>query len=317
MKRLVSIVLALVMMLSVVVLPVSAYTPAEIKKNPYLKWADYTWHNDDYTIFYGKHDNISFELNLTTGALTVEGKGKMPDYGYRSAPWYGYNSYVKSITIGNELTSIGKGAFYFLLNTTKINWGKKIKTIGEGAFAYDWGLTKVTVPKTVKTVDKDAFIGCKNMTKFTSDAAANFGRRVFMDCKKLSIVKIPNAKSFGKDSFDNCPKLKTLNFPKATLATYVAGVKNNNIINITAKSVGKAAFCDSDNLKKVTLTGKTAIPNSAFYDCDKLTTVTAKNVTQIDGYAFYSCDKLSKITFAKKIKVGTNAFEGCKKLKFV
>ena len=57
-------------------------------------------------------DNVTWNLDTSTGVLTISGMGAMANYGYGKAPWYSYSSSVKTVTIEEGVTSIGSCAFF-------------------------------------------------------------------------------------------------------------------------------------------------------------------------------------------------------------
>jgi M6 family metalloprotease-like protein len=85
-------------------------------------------------------------------------------------------------------------------------------------------------------------------------------------------------------------------------------------------SIGKNAFANEKNVKKVTI-GKnvSVIQAGAFSGCKKLKQVSmGKNVTTIGDKAFYKCKALTQITIPSRVKkIGKKAFYGCKGLKSI
>lgn len=57
-------------------------------------------------------DNLTWSFDTETGVLDITGSGAMTNYSFSShAPWYSYRSSVKTVNIGNNVTSIGSYAF--------------------------------------------------------------------------------------------------------------------------------------------------------------------------------------------------------------
>lgn len=90
-------------------------------------------------------NNAKWSLDTETGLLSITGSGRMMDYGYPPAPWYDYRSIVKSASIGDQITSIGKYAFD-CSNLTSVTIPNSVTEIGEGAFSGCFGLTSVKIP---------------------------------------------------------------------------------------------------------------------------------------------------------------------------
>ncbi|MCD7797466.1 MAG: leucine-rich repeat domain-containing protein [Clostridiales bacterium] len=68
-------------------------------------------------------DNVTWLFNTDTGILTISGSGDMTNYSSKtSIPWYKYNTYVKTVIIADRIASIGDYAFYGCSNLTKTNY---------------------------------------------------------------------------------------------------------------------------------------------------------------------------------------------------
>jgi hypothetical protein len=70
---------------------------------------------------------------------------------------------LKSVKIGNGLTTTGVGKFNACKALTSITYGSKITTIGQVCFGACTGLTVITIPDTVTTIDGGAFNTCGNV----------------------------------------------------------------------------------------------------------------------------------------------------------
>ena len=138
MKKVISIFLSLVMLLSIVsVVDFSAYA-------------------DVQTGSCG--ENLTYSLDTETGVLTISGTGKMTDYiedaeGY---PFYD-TGYIKSVIIESGVTSIGDYAFFNCSSLTGVTIPDSVTSIGSGAFEYCTSLASVTIPDSVTSIGSDAF----------------------------------------------------------------------------------------------------------------------------------------------------------------
>ena len=64
-------------------------------------------------IYSGKSNQVDWQMNLNTRTLTISGTGKMADYTSSDlAPWSKYSDYINTIIIGENVTYLGKYAFY-------------------------------------------------------------------------------------------------------------------------------------------------------------------------------------------------------------
>lgn len=75
----------------------------------------------------GKDSVLTWTLDTTTLALNITGKGALSEN-------YTYGTFIESLTIGNEVTSIGKNAFYGCNNLKNIILGSSVKVLEESAF---------------------------------------------------------------------------------------------------------------------------------------------------------------------------------------
>ena len=118
-------------------------------------WGDLTW-------------------SLADGTLTISGTGAMNTAAsYADYPWYEYMSYIKTITIGEGITSIADGAFKTLENYTvsTVNLPTTLTSIGEDAFSYCNDAT-ITIPAGV-TIGEGAFRNVKKVIGSLSDTQSN------------------------------------------------------------------------------------------------------------------------------------------------
>ena len=81
------------------------------------------------------------------------------DYG-DDLPWRTISDEIKTITIGKNITSIGRNAFSDLYSLTQVAFeeGSKLERIGDYAFSYSLQrMTELTLPSALKTIGEGAF----------------------------------------------------------------------------------------------------------------------------------------------------------------
>ena len=122
MKKVISIFLSLVMLLSIVsVVDFSAYADVQTGKCG---------------------DEVTYSLDTSTGVLTISGTGKMTDYAMGN-PFSKLN--VKTVIIENGVTSIGNQAFDYCTVLTNITIPNTITSIGDLSFGNCTSLTSITI----------------------------------------------------------------------------------------------------------------------------------------------------------------------------
>jgi hypothetical protein len=122
---------------------------------------------------------------------------------------------ITEMIIPDSVTSIGDGAFF--------NSGLRTVTIGNGitgigrAFSGCTSLTAVIIANGVTAIWDFAFSGCTGLTSVTiPSSVTNIGTAAFYDCAGLTNITIPNSvKGIGNAAFDRCISLTSVTFQGA------------------------------------------------------------------------------------------------------
>ena len=190
---------------------------------------------------------------------------------------------LTSITIPDNVTSIGDYAFYECRGLTSITIPDSVTSIGERAFYNCSSLTSVTIGDGVTSIGNYAFRGCSSLTSITiPDNVTSIGGSAFSGCKGLTSITIPDSvTSIGEEAFEYCSSLTSITIPNSVT------------------SIGYGAFYDCSSLTSVTIgDGVTSIGEEAFEYCSSLTSITIPNsVTSIGYGAFYDCDSLTSVYY--------------------
>ena len=121
-------------------------------------------------------DNLTWEFNTETGALTISGTGAMNDYSWdpNAAPWYAYKDAITSVSFPEGITTIGAYAFVNCDNAafTTVTIPEGVITLGVNAFYNCDGIQEITIPSTVTTIEVGAIYDCKAVNSITSYIAS-------------------------------------------------------------------------------------------------------------------------------------------------
>jgi len=113
--------------------------------------------------------NLSWYFDFDNGFLKIEGRGDMPVFGKPDeenatniAPWLSCGAEIKTISIGDEVTSIGDFAF-FGCNVEKVHFGSGLRKICFQAFCGARKLENVVLPEGLNTLESFAFNHCSGL----------------------------------------------------------------------------------------------------------------------------------------------------------
>ena len=130
---------------------------------------------------------------------------------------------IKSVTIGNGVTSIGDSAFNYCTSLTSATIGNSVTTIGEEAFSECYSLTSVNIPNRVTSIGEEAFYYCKSLTSITiPDSVTSIGGRAFYYCKSLTSVycKPTTPPSGGSTMFGQNASGRKIYVPRESVDAY-------------------------------------------------------------------------------------------------
>ena len=148
-------------------------------------------------------DNLTWTL-YDTGELVIEGTGEMADYYFgEDSPWYSNREQIISVTIGDNVTSIGDFALY---NCSR--------------------LIDVTIPDSVTSINWAAFCGCSSLASITIPAGVTkIDTTVFSGCNSLTGIMLPaGVTSIGGGAFSGCSSLKSITIPKSVTMPFSSAV---------------------------------------------------------------------------------------------
>lgn len=134
--------------------------------NTPLEQAEIIFNSTDTTVPDEPKDNITWSFDSSDGHLFLSGSGDMLEREKTSDyEWYGFRSSIKSLTIGEGVTSVGANAFTGFVNLGEIIVGKDVKKIGNNSFAGCAKLSLISFIGEPSEISSSAFVGCnKRMT---------------------------------------------------------------------------------------------------------------------------------------------------------
>ena len=296
----------------------------------------------------GEGKNLSWSLDLDTGELTISGTGEMKSCGFRGfeAPWGSYGSSIKSVRIGDGVTSIGHCAFYGCKNLEGTFYiPKNVSSIGGSVFEGCTSINCISVDEennyfTVENdilmnKEKTVVIWCpetKAGELILPQETTTIWPEAFSGCKQLTgpLVLPKSVNSIGENAFWFCEGLSgDLVIPEGieTLGGYesycFAYTKFGGKLSLpdSLKSIGMGVFLHTEfsgelvlpkNLK--TIASKAFLWSKGF---DKKLTI-PNSVSVIGRSAFEECDWLQEIEIEGKLEiVEQQAFSSCVNLKNV
>jgi len=220
---------------------------------------------------------------------------------------------LKTLYIGDLVSSISTSAFSGCLNIEELNVGKGV-TAGINKTLFG-GCSSLTILTTNSSLTKDAFIGCSSIEKVTiGSSVASIGVNAFSGCSGISQVNLPAVQDWL-----NVLLLSELSNPMYVTANETVKFNNSllttlNLSQINVTEIKDYSFAGCDTLI-ILVTGDnvTSIGKSAFRNCTNLASATiGNNVTTIKEYAFSGCVSLAELETGNNVTtIGQYAFSGC------
>lgn len=124
------------------------------------------------------------------------------------------NKKIKTLTIGNGITTLGKGAFEGCTNLKSVKFGTGLSVIGARAFYGCTNLQTVKTTKTITTIGSKAFYNCRKLKSYTiGKYVKSIGTAAFRGCARLGRMVISESvETIGRQAFYQCRSLKQVTF---------------------------------------------------------------------------------------------------------
>ena len=263
-------------------------------------------------------DGLSWSLSRS-GALTISGSGKMPDFSSvaNAAPWDKQKDKIQSVVIESGVQSISGGAFSGCTALEKVSISDTVAQIDLNAFGGCTALAELDVAaenETFSSVGGVLFSADKELLRYPVGKSADYtvpsgtvaiAGGAFKDCAKLESLVIPDSvTAIGESAFENCAALKRITLPKSIAkleASCFSGCAALAEIALpdSVKTLGEKVFSGCAALKSVKIPAEvTVIPTEAFSGCSSLESITIpKSVSHIKERAFDGCTALKKVDY--------------------
>ena len=303
MKKLLSLTLTLVMMLSILIIPTTAGAET-------LTSGDYSYEvKVDGTVTITKYNGSEevFTIPSILDGITVTEIG---------ANAFAGNDSVVYVKIPDTVKKLGVNVFMNCHNLKDIVIGKNVTYIPANAFTGCSSMTSYTVPSHVTDVGVDALpYTLKSLTIGKSVNSIFDTRNSLGRYSSLAEIKV-------SDSNESYKSVKGVLYNKAgtTLVLYPqAKTDKSYTLSTAVTKIEKSAFENNKYLEKITFNKNLkTIESRAFYNCKKLKKVVIlKNVTKINNSAFYDCKSVNSLTIDanKNLQIGKAVFNNLTNLK--
>lgn len=235
-------------------------------------------------------NNVKWNLNTTTGVLTLTGKGATKDYGETAlkgiAPWNESRELIKSIVVGEGITSLGQLLFNKCTVAESVSLPSTLTKMSDtkvpkyGTFRECTSLKSVTMPANLEMIGSYCFLDCTALTTvILNDKLTSIGDYAFNGCTALKSIKFPDSlTSIGLSSFEGCTDLTTV--------TYGMGMTETGNLAFRNASVSKINFSSTI----------TEISPWSFYGCNFVKLEIPETITKINIRGFANCTALQEVT---------------------
>ena len=189
MKKIISIILAVLMLCALCVPAFADDTPTSGSCGDNLSWSI----NDDHTV------------------LTFTGSGAMKDYGYYSdcVPWWDYRDSVTTLNFPAGITHIGTYSFCSFSKIKNLELPASCAEIAYEAFYNCAALEEVSL---YGDVGEDAFVYCYALKRIMiNEGCTSIGQEAFSECYALESLSLPRSiKTIECEAFEYDTNLKNV-----------------------------------------------------------------------------------------------------------
>ncbi len=140
----------------------------------------------------------SANWDLTNGTLTISGSGAVT-----KTAWSSYSDSIKSVVIGNGITSMPNSSFYEYPALTSVTMSDTVTSIGNKFCQGCSVLTDIRLSESLDTIGSNAFALCIGIKKITiPDSVTTISSMAFFGNNATSVTLGRNVKTIGSNAFN-------------------------------------------------------------------------------------------------------------------
>ncbi len=126
------------------------------------------------------------------------------------------SSKITSVVIPCGVREIRDRAFAYCFSLKSLSIANDVTLIGKNAFDHCRSLTQVVIPNSVIKIDSNAFESCNALTNISlSNNLRMIDKGVFLNCEALSEINLPDGLfSISDSAFGGCKSLTNITIPK-------------------------------------------------------------------------------------------------------
>lgn len=251
---------------------------------------------------------------------------------------------VESVIVGDNVTSIGKWAFFGCTKLSSVSLPDGLELLDNAAFSgcselasvvipdgmteinpstfYDCSsLAKVVLPESLTVINDGAFANCESLTSIIiPTGVTRLGEESFSSCRSLRAIDLPEALTFiGSAAFEECASLKSVKFVAAideieTSAFTGCGIESLDLSMLADVSFGSNVFAVCPELKEVVLPPTYSSMGTGFLqECTSLATLTIPDTwNEIPAKLCFGCTGLDTLDMGDGVQaIKQGAFFEC------
>lgn len=265
-------------------------------------------------------DNLTWSLNTDDGTFTITGEGPMYEYNWDS-PWYDYRDTIKSVIVGEGVTTIGATAFRDCRHMQQCSLPSTLQSIGNEAFCFCFQLISVDIPQSCTSISGwGAFNLVPNLNIQDENVAKESGARslngyvdglfVYDNSEKRSLRACSSAATGVITLDDAVERIEYMAFAQCEDITHIHF--GSNLKYIGEWSLDGCRGLDSLQFHE----GLTEIAPHGFGNCFGLRYVSLPNsLTTLGDFAIGNCPDLHVIHLGESLtSVGNQIFDYCQSI---